>query len=69
MFDGFLWARVISKQLRFLYETVTLQPTPPYMYELAAKIDRRQALSTPGGHRPPAQGHADQHADASQKGE
>ncbi len=39
MVDGFHWTRVTSKQLRFLYEAVTLQPAPPHMYELAARID------------------------------
>lgn len=39
MVDGFHWTRVTSKQLRFLYEAVTLVPAPPHMYELAARID------------------------------
>lgn len=43
MVDGFHWTRVTSKQLRFLYEAVTLSPAPAAMYELAAKIDQRLA--------------------------
>jgi hypothetical protein len=43
MVDGFHWTRVTSKQLRFLYEAVTLTPAPPAMYELAAKIDQSLA--------------------------
>jgi len=43
MVDGFHWTRVTSKQLRFLYEAVTLTAVPPAMYELAAKIDRTLA--------------------------
>jgi hypothetical protein len=39
MSDGFHWTRVTSKQLRFLYETVTLSPAPQYMYELVARVD------------------------------
>lgn len=39
MVDGFHWTRVTSKQLRFLYEAVTLHPAPSHMYELAARID------------------------------
>jgi len=39
MVDGFHWTRVTSKQLRFLYEAVTLIPAPAHMYELAARID------------------------------
>ncbi|CAN1723206.1 protein of unknown function [Hyphomicrobium sp. 1Nfss2.1] len=41
MVDGFHWTRVTSKQLRFLYETVTLNPVPEEMYALAAKVDRK----------------------------
>lgn len=40
MLDGFHWTRVTSKQLRFLYEEVTLLPAPRRMRELAAAIDR-----------------------------
>lgn len=43
MVDGFHWTRVTSKQLRFLYEAVTLSPAPAAMYELAAKIDQKLA--------------------------
>lgn len=43
MVDGFHWTRVTSKQLRFLYETITQLPTPPHMYELAARIDAARA--------------------------
>jgi len=39
MRDGFHWTRVTAKQLRFLYEEVTLQAPPSRMRELAAKID------------------------------
>jgi hypothetical protein len=39
MVDGFHWTRVTSKQLRFIYEAITLLPAPPHMYELAARID------------------------------
>jgi hypothetical protein len=39
MVDGFHWTRVTSKQLRFLYEAITLLPAPPHMYELASRID------------------------------
>lgn len=47
MADGFYWTRVTSKQLRFLYETVTLKPVPDQMYALAVKADRKLA---PAGH-------------------
>jgi hypothetical protein len=40
MVDGFHWTRVTSKQLRFLYEDITTQPTPEQMNQLAAAIDR-----------------------------
>lgn len=43
MVDGFHWTKVTSKQLRFIYEAVTLQPTPRYMHELASMIDRRMS--------------------------
>lgn len=43
MVDGFHWTRVTSKQLRFLYETVTLTPLPEQMHALAAKVDRKLA--------------------------
>lgn len=43
MVDGFHWTRVTSKQLRFLYEAITLVPAPPHMYELAARLDRDRA--------------------------
>lgn len=43
MVDGFHWTRVTSKQLRFLYEPVTLNPVPEQMYALAAKVDRKLA--------------------------
>ena len=46
MSDGFHWTRVTSKQLRFLYENVTLQPAPPYMHDLVARLDGS------GGSRP-----------------
>lgn len=51
MVDGFHWTRVTSKQLRFLYEAVTLHPAPPHMYELAARIDRADgvAVAQPSG--------------------
>lgn len=42
MVDGFHWTRVTAKQLRFLYEAVTLTPAPPHMRELATRIDQRQ---------------------------
>lgn len=45
MVDGFHWTRVTSKQLRFLYEAITLLPAPQHMYELAAKIDRSPAAT------------------------
>jgi hypothetical protein len=41
MSDGFHWTRVTSKQLRFLYENVTLLPAPQHMYELVARLDGR----------------------------
>ncbi len=43
MVDGFHWTRVTSKQLRFLYETVTLTPIPEQMHALAANVDRKLA--------------------------
>jgi hypothetical protein len=39
MSDGFHWTRVTSKQLRFLYENVTLLPAPQQMNELVARLD------------------------------
>jgi hypothetical protein len=49
MVDGFHWTRVTSKHLRFLYEDVTTQPTPPQMSQLAAAIDRGlDAQARPG---------------------
>jgi hypothetical protein len=42
MVDGFHWTKVTSKQLRFLYEDVTMLPAPEHMTELAAKIDHRR---------------------------
>lgn len=47
MVDGFHWTRVTSKQLRFLYETITLMPAPSHMYELAARIDGPKATAEP----------------------
>ena len=47
MVDGFHWTRVTSKQLRFLYETVTLSPTPPHICELASKADNALARPAP----------------------
>jgi hypothetical protein len=41
MVDGFHWTRVTSKQLRFLYEDVTMVSAPDHMAELAQKIDHR----------------------------
>ncbi len=43
MVDGFHWTRVTSKQLRFLYEAVTLTPVPEQMHALAANVDRKLA--------------------------
>jgi transglutaminase-like putative cysteine protease len=43
MVDGFHWTKVTSKQLRFLYEDVTMLPAPEHMTKLAAKIDNRLA--------------------------
>jgi hypothetical protein len=40
MVDGFHWTRVTSKQLRFLYEEITMLQPPPHMSELASAIDR-----------------------------
>jgi hypothetical protein len=40
MVDGFHWTRVTSKQLRFLYEEITMLQPPPQMSELASAIDR-----------------------------
>lgn len=40
MIDGFHWTRVTAKQLRFLYEEVTMVPPPPQMSQLAVAIDR-----------------------------
>jgi len=39
MIDGFHWTRVTAKQLRFLYEEVTMVPPPPQMSALAVAID------------------------------
>ncbi len=47
MVDGFHWTRVTSKQLRFLYEPVTLVPAPPRMHELAARLDQTGATGAP----------------------
>ncbi len=48
MVDGFHWTRVTAKQLRFLYEEVTMLPPPPRMCELAAAIDRQlDAIARP----------------------
>lgn len=47
MIDGFHWTRVTAKQLRFLYEAVTLTPAPPHMCELAARIDQSSTLGAP----------------------
>jgi len=49
MVDGFHWTRVTSKQLRFLYETVTLTPVPEQMHALAAKVDRKLAPAGSAG--------------------
>lgn len=53
MVDGFHWTRVTSKQLRFLYETITQLPTPPHMYELAARIDAAHAAAENVAKEPP----------------
>jgi hypothetical protein len=52
MVDGFHWTRVTSKHLRFLYEDVTTQPTPPQMSELAAAIDRGLDATARSGNAP-----------------
>ena len=46
MLDGFHWTRVVSKQLRFLYEEITTLPPPPKMKELAEDIDRGLAAAS-----------------------
>ena len=52
MLDGFHWTRVISKQLRFLYDEITTLPPPPKMQELADAIDRGLAAAS-GALTPP----------------
>lgn len=52
MVDGFHWTKVTSKQLRFIYEAVTLQPTPQRMRELATMIDERMAGLFGASNRP-----------------
>ena len=49
MGDGFHWTRVTTKQLRFLYEEVTLQPAPPQMHELVARLGAG-AAAQPSAH-------------------
>jgi hypothetical protein len=39
MVDGFYWTRVVSKQLRFLYEEPALSPLPAHLSELARKTE------------------------------
>lgn len=56
MVDGFHWTRVTSKQLRFLYEAVTMSPAPPHMYELAAKLDAALSRPKAAPQQPPALG-------------
>ena len=53
MLDGFHWTRVVSKQLRFLYEEITTLPPPPKMKELAEDIDRGLAAAS-GATAPPS---------------
>ena len=49
MGDGFHWTRVTTKQLRFLYEGVTLQPAPVRMHELIARLDGAKPLAAGDG--------------------
>jgi hypothetical protein len=59
MVDGFHWTRVTSKQLRFLYEEITMLPQPPQMSELASAIDRSlEAVARSQPSSEPAQGEA-----------